>query len=911
MADIALVEQRLRQGLFYAAADAVRPLDRSQAGDPWRLALAAEAYERTGRTAEATAAVADVCRRGPMASRALARALIVRGVLELERGNADESIVTLEHAQAVASRVGSPGEVCWGQLRLLLSRFDAEPALDLDAAVSQTRMTVERFGEANAAIALHVFASEAYAKRGVLAPARRHLNAAQDLLRLTENPWLGGLVAIGGFCLSYLEMDYAAAESDAKQALRLSRISGHLRSEFAAIIDLAHVWLQFGRLDDAARMLRRASNMCDLGPRCRDCVRDGMAQLELRRGNLGSSRHLVDEVLASTSPRHAYPRVWGALTKAEMLLRQGLYQECRSQCEAALAALPVPTDKGLALRLRLILSEVLAQTGSFTEAGRVAVLARQDAADSSLGLLAELNHRIANVLSLGGLELQAEALEDRAQRLAAPTLKRPVVGVARRGSASHDVGAQPRGRGGDTRTRVLDRTAAIFEQAGRPELAAAEVGRLLDDLDCCARWAVVHETGASRFVVEASGPMTPADLRDLLNDTAVFCIDLFDRGGHRFSILAEPRPSIAATESLAAVLRLARHCASAQPSMLQGPGDHVAGADVAMTGMSAVLHIARRVADSDVPVLLLGETGVGKEWLARRIHEWSRRQRSRFVGFNCAAVSREMIEAQLFGHRKGAFTGAVDGSVGVIRGADGGTVLLDEIGDVPLDCQAKLLRFLETSEVHGIGEVLPFATNVRVLAATNRRLEELTATGLMRLDLFYRLSVVRIEIPPLRQRRDEIVPLAIEALHKFAKEFKKGHLRLSDASREVLSAYDWPGNVRQLVNELRRAAALASPDDSIEPRDLSPEIGVTPPPRTTPSSQITIELDQSLTEATDELERASILRALELCHGRREQAAALLGLSRKGLYLKCQRLNLEVPDPHSCDPAEFPQRDDS
>ena len=255
-----------------------------------------------------------------------------------------------------------------------------------------------------------------------------------------------------------------------------------------------------------------------------------------------------------------------------------------------------------------------------------------------------------------------------------------------------------------------------------------------------------------------------------------------------------------------------------------------------------------------------------------------------------------MVEAQLFGHRRGAFTGAIDGSVGVIRGADGGTVLLDEIGDVPADCQAKLLRFLETGEVHGIGEVLPSPTNVRVLAATNRRLEDLTATGLMRPDLFYRLSVVRIEIPPLRQRRDEILPLAVEALHKFAKEFRKGHLRLSEACREVLVAYDWPGNVRQLVNELRRAAALASTDDTIEARDLSPEIGVTPPPRATPPSQVTIELDQSLAEATDELERASIVRALELCHGRREHAAALLGVSRKGLYLKCQRLNIELSD---------------
>ena len=610
---------------------------------------------------------------------------------------------------------------------------------------------------------------------------------------------------------------------------------------------------------------------------------------------MGSSRHLVDEVLSSTSPRHAYPRVWGALTKAEMLLRQGLYRECQAQCEAALAALPVPTDKGLALRLRLILSEVLAQTGAFTEAGRVAVRARQDAANSSLGLLAELNHRIANVLSLGGLELQAEALEDRAQRLVAPALRRPAAGGARRVPVGSDPVTETGGRGGDARTRVLDRTAAIFEQAGRPELAGAEVGRLLEDLDCCARWAVVHETGASRFVVEASGPMSPADLRDLLHDPAMFRIDLFDRGGHHFSMLAEPRPSIGATESFAAVLRIARHCAAVRAGEPPA-GDTGDAADpaVEMTGMAAVLHIARRVADSDVPVLLLGETGVGKEWLARRIHEWSRRQRARFIGFNCAAVSREMVEAQLFGHRKGAFTGAIEASMGVIRGAEGGTVLLDEIGDVPADCQVKLLRFLETGEVHGIGDVLPTPTSVRVLAATNRRLEDLTATGLMRPDLFYRLSVVRIEIPPLRQRREEILPLALEALHKFAKEFRKGHLRLSEGCREVLVGYDWPGNVRQLVNELRRAAALASPDDLIEPRDLSPEISVTPPPRATPASQVTIELDQSLGHAVDELERASIVRALDLCQGRREQAAALLGLSRKGLYLKCQRLNIEL-----------------
>ena len=892
MADTATVERHLKAGLFYAAADALTPFSIGQTREAWRLALACEALERTGRTAEAMAAVAEVCRREPAPSRALARALVVRGVLELEGGRPDASVATLEQAARVAADAGAAAEACWSRLRLLPSRFEMEPDFDLDAAVAEARSAADRHVDPAATIAFHVFASETYAKRGSLPPARRHLTTARELLKRLDNPWLGGLVAIAAFCLEYLEMDYAAAENAAQQALRLSRISGHLRSEFAAITNLAHVWIHFGRLEDAGRMLRRASNMCDLSPRLRDSVRDGLAQLETRRGNLGSSRHLVDAVLASESPRHAYPRVWGALTKAEMLLHQGLYQECRAVCEGALAAMPSPPDRGLALRLRLILSEVLARTGAFIEAGRVAARARLDAAGCPPGLLAEMNHRLANVLSLGGLDRQAEALEDRAQRLVLPAGRRLPPPAARRALPEGAPGAGA----GDGPARVLDRTAAIFEQAGRPELAAAEMGRLLDDLDCCTRWVVVRESGGSRFVVESSCPMTAGDLRDVLHDPGIFTLELFERDGQRFAVLAEPRASIAATESLSAVLRLARHCqALADGERAPAPG-------IGMSwpghpgGLSDALHIARRVADTDVPVLLLGETGVGKEWLARRIHEWSGREPARFVGFNCAAVSRELIEAQLFGHRRGAFTGAVDGARGVLRAAEGGTVLLDEIAEVPLDCQAKLLRFLETGEVHGVGESLPLPANVRVLAATNRRLDELTAGTFMRSDLFYRLNVVRIEIPPLRQRRAEILPLALEALQKFSAEFRKGQLRLSDACRQVLSAYDWPGNVRQLVNELRRAAVLALPGQTLEPADLSPEVVPDAPPPVRPPAQATIPLDQPLADATESLERACILRALELCQGRRDQAAALLGLSRKGLYLKCQRLQIHIPD---------------
>jgi DNA-binding NtrC family response regulator len=254
-----------------------------------------------------------------------------------------------------------------------------------------------------------------------------------------------------------------------------------------------------------------------------------------------------------------------------------------------------------------------------------------------------------------------------------------------------------------------------------------------------------------------------------------------------------------------------------------------------------------------------------------------------------------MLEAQLFGHRRGAFTGAHEASPGVLRGADGGTLLLDEIGEVAGDVQVKLLRFLETGEVHPIGEPGPRQANVRVLAATNRSLAELTSAGVMRADLFYRLSVVRIEIPPLRQRRDEIVPIAADALRRAACECRRPPLTLSVACRESLTSYDWPGNVRQLVNEMRRVTALAGPSSIVELGDLSPEIAAVPPVQTLASRvKVAIDLDQTLDRAVDELERASIERALALSHGRREQAAALLGLSRKGLYLKCQRLNVQL-----------------
>jgi transcriptional regulator with PAS, ATPase and Fis domain len=255
-----------------------------------------------------------------------------------------------------------------------------------------------------------------------------------------------------------------------------------------------------------------------------------------------------------------------------------------------------------------------------------------------------------------------------------------------------------------------------------------------------------------------------------------------------------------------------------------------------------------------------------------------------------------MLESQLFGYRKGAFTGADSAFDGVIRAAAGGTVFLDEIAEVGPELQPKLLRFLETREVHGLGEPQPVKADVRIIAATNADLETLVADGRFREDLFYRLNVVRLRLPPLRERREEIPPLIDHYLRKVAEEQKKGRLSLDDETLEYLVLYGWPGNVRQLVNEISRIVAYADPDATVTPALLSPEIQASRRTiRVTPGDEpeIRVRLDQPMNDAIDAIERMMVRRALERAHGNYENAAHLLGISRKGLFLKRRRWGMQ------------------
>jgi transcriptional regulator with PAS, ATPase and Fis domain len=311
--------------------------------------------------------------------------------------------------------------------------------------------------------------------------------------------------------------------------------------------------------------------------------------------------------------------------------------------------------------------------------------------------------------------------------------------------------------------------------------------------------------------------------------------------------------------------------------------------------MRELMEQARRIARTKVNVLITGESGTGKEILARAIHDFSDRAGRPFVPFNCTAIPRDLLESQLFGHRRGAFTGADRDQLGLIRAAREGTLFLDEVGELGLDLQPKLLRFLESGEISPLGEPGSLTIDVRIVAATNANLEDAVRAGRFREDLFYRLNVVRLTIPPLRERRDEIPGFVNHFVTRAADEFKKGQVRVAEETMERLLLYRWPGNVRQLQNEMRRMVALAEPDSTLLPHAISEEIlGALPIFRHTPANgrELAVDLHDKLMPTIARIEGEMIKAALRKHDGRVDAVAKALGISRKGLYLKRQRLGL-------------------
>ncbi|HXX57682.1 MAG TPA: sigma-54 dependent transcriptional regulator [Thermodesulfovibrionales bacterium] len=294
-----------------------------------------------------------------------------------------------------------------------------------------------------------------------------------------------------------------------------------------------------------------------------------------------------------------------------------------------------------------------------------------------------------------------------------------------------------------------------------------------------------------------------------------------------------------------------------------------------------ILSLIKKIAPTDSAVLIQGESGTGKELIANTIWHYSKRNRYPFIALNCATLSESLIESELFGHEKGAFTSAYQTKYGIVEVADKGTLFLDEIAEMPLGLQAKLLRFLDSGEFRRVGGNKTLKVDVRVIAATNKDMNGIMRAGAFREDLYYRLNVITIAIPPLRERREDIAELAKYFMKKYSRKLFKPIANIKEEALLMLHKYDWPGNVRELENVLERAVILCD-NREIGKEDLA-----------IPAAAAAEE--RSLHPSLEEMEKEYILRVVRETNGNQSKASQVLGIDRKTLYLKLKRYGIDIP----------------
>jgi DNA-binding NtrC family response regulator/tetratricopeptide (TPR) repeat protein len=770
--------------------------------------------------------------------------------------------------------------------------FDASLPLALSA-----RRTSIRCGTAEVACATHLTFARLEARAGHFEAARRHFNLSRTLLCEQSNLLLSACVDLDESSLRSLVGDFAGALEMAKAAVVTSETSGWSKGIVAAAANCAFFSLAIGDLDAASQFVRHASAQNFKSPSYALALDETIARLKSASGDWEDAEGLLRRYCQRTPTIQPWYQLSAAETLIRLLAAQGRWAEALEQAEQGLS---FANEIGAEPFIRSMeLARVNAMLGLGQDPQTLKLPLVLNRSVWSPGLAGSLYEVLGRAFTVAGSHGTAEIYLRRATRI--------FQGVSSMTSRKGTTAEAADGTGEVPPPPDLDSAVALIELGGHTHILAREVLAVIDAAQC-ARGAAVIAVGANGpQVIDRRGWDEAAALAVAKKPASCEVIPLGDHRDEPWQLIVYGKPELEHRCALIAIrklvgmaLTLDRYRREEQQRAALWPAEALDGDPESIWAseqMSEVLTVARRIAPTPLSVLVTGETGTGKEMLARAIHRGSDRADRAMIPFNCTAVPRDMIESQLFGYRRGAFTGADASFAGVIRSAAGGTLFLDEIADIPLDVQPKLLRFLETHEIHPLGEPHPVKVDVRVIVATNAKLEELVADGRFREDLFYRLNVVHLKLPPLRERREEIPPLVEHYLRKESDEQKKGRLTLSDETLEYLLLYAWPGNLRQLANEVRRMVAMAEADSTLTPACLSPEIQAsrkTIPAAPSGEPEVRVRIDQPLPAAVELLEQTMVKSALDKTHGRVEEAARILGISRKGLFLKRRRWGLSV-----------------
>ena len=392
-----------------------------------------------------------------------------------------------------------------------------------------------------------------------------------------------------------------------------------------------------------------------------------------------------------------------------------------------------------------------------------------------------------------------------------------------------------------------------------------------DGLDLVA-WIQEHRASVPVAVITAHGNV----------ESAVRALKL-----GAFDFVSKPLDLGVLRKLVGSAIRLASAGEAEVTTTLRGP--RLLGSSAAMEQLREMIA---RVARSQAPVHICGESGTGKELVARMIHETGPRRGGAFVAVNCGAIPTELMESELFGHKRGSFTGAVADKKGLVQSAEGGTLFLDEVADLPLHMQVKLLRVVQEKTVRPVGEAREETVDVRILSATHKNLADLVAQGLFREDLFYRINVIELRVPALRERSSDVREIAEAILERLARRANGPSPRIADEAVRMLEAYPFPGNVRELENVLERALTLST-NGFITPEHIRLRVASRAPAPETPTAVTAIDGNTALGSQLESIEREAIVKALEQTRYNKTAAAKLLGMSFRALRYRIKKLGIE------------------